>query len=147
VPEGSNEPCYYSKSLYFDELYVAKKVSEMKNPIDADRERVENWISRYCQAKGISLSDEQAAAVKGIACEKFSILTGGPAAARHATRVLVKLLEAMKVNVLLAAPTGRAAQRMTEVIGNEAKTIHRLLEWQIGKFKRNDENPLDVTSW
>jgi exodeoxyribonuclease V alpha subunit len=145
APEGANEPCYYSKSLYFDELYVAKKVSEMKNPIDADRERVENWISRYCQAKGISLSDEQAAAVKGIACEKFSILTGGPGCGKTtATRVLVKLLEAMKVNVLLAAPTGRAAQRMTEVIGNEAKTIHRLLEWQIGKFKRNDENPLDV---
>jgi exodeoxyribonuclease V alpha subunit len=145
VPEGSNEPCYYSKSLYFDELYVAKKVSEMKNPIDADRERVGNWVSRYCQAKGISLSDEQAAAVKGIACEKFSILTGGPGCGKTtATRVLVKLLEAMKVNVLLAAPTGRAAQRMTEVIGNEAKTIHRLLEWQIGKFKRNDENPLDV---
>jgi len=54
------------------------------------------------------------------------------------------LLEAMKVKVLLAAPTGRAAQRMTEVIGNEAKTIHRLLEWQVGQFKRNDENPLDV---
>jgi exodeoxyribonuclease V alpha subunit len=145
VPERSNEPCYYSKSLYFDELYVAKKVSEMKNPIDADRERVGNWVSRYCQAKGISLSDEQAAAVKGIACEKFSILTGGPGCGKTtATRVLVKLLEAMKVNVLLAAPTGRAAQRMTEVIGNEAKTIHRLLEWQIGKFKRNDENPLDV---
>jgi len=42
---------------------------------------------------------------------------------------------------------GRAAQRMTEVIGNEAKTIHRLLKWQVGKFKRNDENPLMLTSW
>ena len=48
------------------------------------------------------------------------------------------------MKVLLAAPTGRAAQRMTEVIGNESKTIHRLLEWQIGKFKRDEENPLDV---
>jgi exodeoxyribonuclease V alpha subunit len=45
---------------------------------------------------------------------------------------------------LLAAPTGRAAQRMIDVIGKESKTIHRLLEWQIGKFKRNEENPLDV---
>jgi exodeoxyribonuclease V alpha subunit len=145
VPEGVNEHCYYSKTLYFDELYVAKKMSGMKNAPDVDRDRIENWVSRFCQAKDISLSDEQAAAVKGITGEKFSILTGGPGCGKTtATQVLVKLLEAMKVKVLLAAPTGRAAQRMMEVIGNEAKTIHRLLEWQIGKFKRNEDNPLDV---
>lgn len=145
VPEGANEPCYYSKTLYFDELYVAKKISGMKRPAPVDRERVEQWVSRYCQAKGISLSDEQAAAVKGIVAERFSILTGGPGCGKTtSTQVLVKLLEAMKVKVLLAAPTGRAAQRMMEVIGNESKTIHRLLEWQIGKFKRDKETPLDV---
>jgi exodeoxyribonuclease V alpha subunit len=106
---------------------------------------VANWIRLYCRAKGIALSDEQAAAVKGIAAETFSILTGGPGCGKTtATRVLVKLLEAMKMKVLLAAPTGRAAQRMTEVIGSESKTIHRLLEWQIGKFKKNEDNPLDV---
>ena len=82
-PEGTTEPCYYSKTLYFDELYVAKKISGMKNPPDVDRQRVESWINRYCQAKGISLSDEQAAAVKGIVCERFSILTGGPGAGRR----------------------------------------------------------------
>ncbi len=145
LPEGVNELCYYSKTLYFDELYVAKKISGMKNAPDVDRDRIENWVNRFCQVKDISLSDEQAAAVVGIAGEKFSILTGGPGCGKTtATQVLVKLLEAMKVNVLLAAPTGRAAQRMMEVIGNEAKTIHRLLEWQIGKFKRNEDNPLDV---
>jgi exodeoxyribonuclease V alpha subunit len=52
--------------------------------------------------------------------------------------VLVKLLEAMKLKVLLAAPTGRAAQRMMDVIGRESKTIHRLLEWQIGKFNKKE---------
>jgi exodeoxyribonuclease V alpha subunit len=145
LPEGVNELCYYSKTLYFDELYVAKKISGMKNAPDVDRDRIENWVNRFCQVKDISLSDEQAAAVVGIAGEKFSILTGGPGCGKTtATQVLVKLLEAMKVNVLLAAPTGRAAQRMMEVIGNEAKTIHRLLEWQVGKFKRNEDNPLDV---
>ena len=50
----------------------------------------------------------------------------------------------MKLKVLLAAPTGRAAQRMMDVIGRESKTIHRLLEWQIGKFNKNEENPLDA---
>ena len=139
------EPCFYSKSLYFDELYVAKKISSMNNPPVIDEKRVERWIGLYCQSKAISLSDEQAAAVKGIVCRQFSILTGGPGCGKTTTTlVLVKLLEAMKLKVLLAAPTGRAAQRMIDVIGRESKTIHRLLEWQIGKFNRNEENPLDV---
>jgi exodeoxyribonuclease V alpha subunit len=143
--EGVTEPCYYSKSLYFDELYVAKKISTMGNPPQVDQERVARWINHYCQVKSIALSDEQAAAVKGIACEKFSIMTGGPGCGKTTTTlVLVKLLEAMQLKVSLAAPTGRAAQRMTDVIGSESKTIHRLLEWQIGKFNKNEETPLDV---
>ncbi len=142
---GPAEPCYYSKTLYFDELYVAKRAAGMRPPPKVDRHRIENWIRLYCRAKGISLSAEQAAAVQGIAGEQFSILTGGPGCGKTtATQVLVRLLEAMKVKVLLAAPTGRAAQRMTEVIGSESKTIHRLLEWQIGKFKKNEDHPLDV---
>lgn len=50
----------------------------------------------------------------------------------------------MKLEVMLAALTGGAAQRMTEVIGKEAKTIHRLLEWQSGKFKKDEDDPLDL---
>ncbi len=143
--DGLLEPCYYSKSLYFDELYVGKKISSMKNPPVIDIIRVERWIARYCRNKGISLSDEQAAAVRGIVCEQFSILTGGPGCGKTtSTLVIVKLLEAMKLKVLLAAPTGRAAQRMMDVIGRESKTIHRLLGWQIGKFNKNEDNPLDV---
>jgi exodeoxyribonuclease V alpha subunit len=142
---GSNELCYYSKSLYFDEVYVAKKTSNMANPFFVDKKRVKSWVNRYCNSKGISLSDEQVAAVKGIVCERFSILTGGPGCGKTTTTlVLVKLLEAMKLRVLLAAPTGRAAQRMMDVIGRESKTIHRLLEWQIGKFNKNEENPLEA---
>ncbi len=145
TPDGFFEPCYYSKSLYFDELYVAKKISNMNNPLPADKIRVERWIESYCRRKAIALSDEQKAAVIGIVCEQFSILTGGPGCGKTTTTlVLVKLLEAMKQKVLLAAPTGRAAQRMIDVIGRESKTIHRLLEWQIGKFNKNEENPLDV---
>ena len=145
TPDGFFEPCYYSKSLYFDELYVAKKISNMNNPLPADKIRVERWIERYCRSKAIALSDEQTAAVIGIVCEQFSILTGGPGCGKTTTTlVLVKLLEAMKQKVLLAAPTGRAAQRMIDVIGRESKTIHRLLEWQMGQFNKNEENPLDV---
>ena len=143
--DKASEPCYYSKSLYFDELYVAKKISCMNNPPVIDKKRVDRWIERYCRSKAISLSDEQAAAVRGMVCEQFSILTGGPGCGKTTTTlVLVKLLEAMNLKVLLAAPTGRAAQRMIDVIGKESKTIHRLLEWQIGKFNKNEENPLAV---
>ena len=144
-PERTSESCYYSKSLYFDELYVAKRISNIRNPPIVDKERVENWINRYCKTKNFSLSDEQTDAVKGIVCEMFSVLTGGPGCGKTTiTLIIVKLLEAMKQKFLLAAPTGRAAQRMIDVIGNESKTIHRLLGWQIGRFKKNEETPLDV---
>ena len=143
--EGGSEQCYYSKSLYFDELYVAKRVSKSNSSLKVDERRVENWIDRYCKVKNVSLSEEQATAVKGIVSENFSVLTGGPGVGKTTTTlVLVKLLEAMRQKVLLAAPTGRAAQRMIEVVGKESKTIHRLLEWQAGKFKKNEEHPLDV---
>lgn len=145
VPEGRSEPCYYSKSLYFDELYVAKRVLKSTNPPKVDQKRVDIWIDRYCKTKNISLSAEQAAAVKGIVCEKFSVLTGGPGVGKTTTTlVLVKLLEAMRLKVMLAAPTGRAAQRMIDVVGKESKTIHRLLKWQLGRFKKDEESPLDV---
>ncbi|RJP93497.1 MAG: recombinase RecD [Desulfobacteraceae bacterium] len=143
TPGGFVEPCYYSKSLFYDELFVARKIRELDAQVPVDKERVQRWIDRYCEANDIQLSDEQAAAVLGIAGEPFSILTGGPGCGKTTTtRVLVKLLEAMKKTVMLAAPTGRAAQRMMDVIGKESKTIHRLLEWQMGNFKKNEESPL-----
>ncbi|MDM8538264.1 AAA family ATPase [Desulfobacterales bacterium HSG17] len=141
--DGINEQCYYSKSLYFDELYVAKRISDIGIPPTIDKKRVERWISLYCKAKDISLSYEQADSVKNIVCKKFSILTGGPGCGKTTTTlVIVKLIEAMGLKVLLAAPTGRAAQRMMDVIGKESKTIHRLLGWQGGKFKKDEETPL-----
>jgi exodeoxyribonuclease V alpha subunit len=100
-------------------------------------------VSLYCDKYGIQLSDEQYAAVCGIPGKSFSILTGGPGCGKTTcTEVLVKLLKAMHLNVTLAAPTGRAAQRMSEVIGLEAKTIHRLLAWDPSKpgFKFDEEN-------
>jgi exodeoxyribonuclease V alpha subunit len=141
--DGLIEQCYYSKSLYFDELYVAKRIFDIGIPPKVDKERVTRWISLYCEANNISLSDEQAGSVKRIVCEKFSILTGGPGCGKTTTTlVIVKLIEAMGLRVLLAAPTGRAAQRMMDVIGKESKTIHRLLGWQGGKFKKNENTPL-----
>ena len=133
--DGATEPCYYSKSLFFDELYVSKRISGIGDPLEIDKARVENWISRYCAVKKISLSDEQADAVTGIVCEKFSILTGGPGCGKTTTTlVIVKLIEAMGLKVQLAAPTGRAAQRMMDVIGKESKNDPQavgMARWQI----------------
>lgn len=138
--------CYYSKSIYYDEQVTADRVTALaQTSRELDVPRAKDWMVRYCEKHDISLSDEQAAAVLGAAGLSFSLLTGGPGCGKTTTtRVLVNLLVAMRKTVLLAAPTGRAAQRMTEVIGREAKTLHRLLEWEPtrGGFKRNENEPL-----
>ncbi|NOX25149.1 MAG: AAA family ATPase [Deltaproteobacteria bacterium] len=141
--QGVPQSCYYSKSLYYDEDTVAEKLKSMTGPMAVDESRVADWVAKYCQLKEIILSDEQAEAVQGVVQHQFGILTGGPGCGKTTTTlVIVRLLEAMGKKVLLAAPTGRAAQRMTEIIGREAKTLHRLLEWQQGRFKKNQEEPL-----
>lgn len=135
--------CYYSKSLYFDEKLTAEKVYSFCRKVQIDHNRVARWLLEYGSKQQMLLNPEQDAAVKGIVSCGCSILTGGPGCGKTTTtKTLVKLLRAMGKNVLLAAPTGRAAQRMAEVIGLEAKTIHRLLEFQNGSFKKNLENPL-----
>ncbi|NDH08671.1 MAG: recombinase RecD, partial [Gammaproteobacteria bacterium] len=136
---------YYSKTLFYDEQTVAKRILALKGIVSVDVERVQSWINHYCDKKSISLSEEQRHAVSQIVQYRLSILTGGPGCGKTTTTlVLVKLLYAMQKKVILAAPTGRASQRMTEVIGSEAKTIHRLLEWKGGDFKMNEDNPLSA---
>ncbi len=145
IKEDIDYHCYYSKTLYYDESSVAKIILAMNNNVDSDPARIEVWIDKYCQSQSIHLSDEQKNAVQGVVQHQFSILTGGPGCGKTmSTLVIVRLLEAMHKKVLLAAPTGRASQRMSEVIGREAKTIHRLLEWKGGDFKRNEESPLQA---
>jgi len=143
--EGGEQICYYSKSLYYDEEYVAARIRDMARPCDFDKGAVEKWVSTYCRRQKISLSEEQAIAVRATAANQFSVLTGGPGCGKTTTTlVIVRLLEHLGKRVLLAAPTGRAAQRMAEVIGREAKTLHRLLEWQNGAFKKNEDQPLQA---
>lgn len=140
--------CYYSKTLYFDELTVAKRIIELSGEQKSiGPDRIVSWVESYCLQESIQLSDEQKFAVCEIPRHSVSVLTGGPGCGKTTcTKVLVRLLRAMKKRIVLAAPTGRAAQRMTEVIGIEAKTIHRILEWNPGKngFKRNEKDPLQA---
>jgi exodeoxyribonuclease V alpha subunit len=141
--DGSEQRCYYSKSLYYDEKYVAERLWTMVRPLPLDAQRTLDWLARYGEKSSLRLSNEQAAAVQSIAGCQCSILTGGPGCGKTTTtRLLVELFRAMGRSVMLAAPTGRAAQRMGEVIGVAAKTIHRLLEFQGTGFKRDEKNPL-----
>jgi exodeoxyribonuclease V alpha subunit len=140
--------CYYSKSLYYDELNTALIVKTfLSKSVSVDMERVKKWLILFNSKQEFPLSNEQFDAVCGAVQQAFSILTGGPGCGKTTTtKALVKLLLAMNKNVTLAAPTGRAAQRMSEVIGIDAQTIHRLLIWQPhnGQFKKNKEEPLDT---
>ncbi len=140
-----NKICYYSKTLYYDEQNSADLLQRLCRNISTDTKRVSSWIKSYNDKQEFSLSTEQIEAIKGLASKGCGILTGGPGCGKTTTtKTLVSLLLAMGKKVLLAAPTGRAAQRMEEVIGIESKTIHRLLEFQYGGFKRNRDNPLDT---
>lgn len=140
---GQPVACYYARSLYFDEAYVARRLLDPGPARTFDPTRISRWVALYCQRFQMQLSAEQAAAVKGVVQQQFAVLTGGPGCGKTtATRVIVRLLEAMGQKVMLAAPTGRAAQRMSEVVGKPAKTIHRLLGWKVSGFKRNESSPL-----
>lgn len=141
-----NELYYYANSLYWDEVHVSRRIKEiLKTTHNTDKERVQEWIKSYCERINMSLSEEQFETVVNVSSEPFSIITGGPGCGKTTTtKVIVKLFEAMKKTIQLAAPTGRASQRMTEVIGKEAITIHRLLVYnpKEGKFDKNEENKL-----
>lgn len=146
VQNDKSIKCFYSKSLFFDELYVAQKALKLaQKRFTNDEIRAQRWIDRYSTNQTAPLSEEQKHSVCQIISQGMSILTGGPGCGKTTTvKTLVALLLAMKKNVTLAAPTGRASQRMSEVIGIEAQTIHRLLVWNPSTFgfKKNEDNKI-----
>ncbi len=134
---------YYANSIYFAENLVAEKILSLKNKCPLNTKKVQNWIKEYTLKKGLKLSQDQLNATLGVISEQCAILTGGPGVGKTTTtQIIVKLFNALGKKVILAAPTGRAAQRMSEVIGQESKTLHRLLEWKATQFNRNENNPL-----
>lgn len=97
------------------------------------------------KAGGIVYDEVQQAAIQQALDSKVMVLTGGPGTGKTTTtQGIIAAFKARHMSILLAAPTGRAAKRMTEATGMEAKTIHRLLEYNpMDGYKRNDENPLE----
>jgi len=142
-----DQDTYYSKSSFEAECRIARKILSLKEvTIKDQRSLCQEWIDVYCKKEEIQLSEQQAKAIIGIIHQGFSVLTGGPGVGKTTTtKVLYYLIKAMKLKTVLAAPTGRAAQRMGEVIGAEAKTIHRLLNFnpQKGHFDHDEHNPID----
>lgn len=119
----------------------------LSRPVVVDKLRVQAWIDRFTQATGMGLSSGQRQAVEMAASERVLILTGGPGTGKtFTTRTIVALWKAMGKSIALASPTGRAAQRLSEMTGCEAKTIHRLLEFdpKTMKFKRDVDSPLEA---
>jgi exodeoxyribonuclease V alpha subunit len=138
----------YLPAFWQAERSITRRVKELlEKAVHVSGARVENWLARFAERRGIELSEEQQRAIQQAAKARVLVLTGGPGTGKTTTlRTMVQMFEAMGKRMALASPTGRAAQRLAEVTGREAKTIHRLLEFdpsQMG-FKRNEESPLDA---
>ena len=150
ISESDEELLYYKPTFYYSEQHLAKLLLEkLVSSLDVDRDRVKSWIDRYTASRKIQLSPQQYQAVETAASEKVMILTGGPGTGKtFSVRTIVTLWKAMGKKIVAAAPTGRAAKRLAEMTEIEAKTLHRLLEFDPSKmnFKRNLDNPLECSA-
>ena len=139
--------CVFLGGLYRAEQIIAERILRLANGklpwLYIDAEKALPWVERKT---GLSLAASQVAAIRLALISKVLVITGGPGVGKTTiVNAILRILDAKGVNLLLCAPTGRAAKRMTEATGFEAKTIHRLLEVdpKAGGFKRNSDNPLD----
>src|ERR1700684_539838 len=139
--------CTFLAGLYRAEQAIAERLTRIVSgrlPWPwIDEEKAIPWIEKR---SGLQLADSQRAAIRLALMAKALVITGGPGVGKTTiVNSILKILSAKGVRLLLCAPTGRAAKRMTEATGVEAKTIHRLLEVdpRSGGFKRNADNSLD----
>ncbi|MBV9849267.1 MAG: ATP-dependent RecD-like DNA helicase [Armatimonadetes bacterium] len=145
---GQTETAIYPPSLYTTERNLAERLLRLlSQPIEpASPAKFDAWLTALVEKRRQPLSDEQREAVKLALTSRFTILTGGPGTGKTTTtNTIVAAFEALKKNVLLASPTGRAAKRLAEVTQRDARTVHRLLEFDPEQrgFKHNAENPLE----
>jgi exodeoxyribonuclease V alpha subunit len=139
--------CIFLIGLYNSERIIAERLHHLASrglPWQAiDANKALPWVE---QKSGITLATSQQAAIRLALVSKVLVITGGPGVGKTTiVSSILRILTAKAVKLLLCAPTGRAAKRMNEATGVEAKTIHRLLEVnpKTGGFKRDRDNPLD----
>ncbi len=145
-----DRPVIYLTAYYYAEGNIVRRVGAiLRSPADrlahfreVDWARAFAW---YAGQRGYALTEGQRAAVRMALTSKVSILTGGPGVGKTATtQAIVAILQAKRGRPLLAAPTGRAAKRLTDLTGVPAQTLHRLLGVRFGgEAGRNADNPLD----
>lgn len=152
LQEGTNnhegQLICYSPPFYGAEQGIADRLTRLLSlDIAVDLPRVQRWIDRFTEKTGLLLSAQQREAVEMAASARVAVLTGGPGTGKtFTTRTIVALWKAMGKTIALASPTGRAAQRLSEMTGREARTVHRLLEFDPSnfQFKRNGQNPIEA---
>lgn len=153
--EENGQVLVYPAQYYYLELNTARMLRELDIDCPEDEERVERRISQIQKETGTVLDEMQEKAVKEAAGHGLLVLTGGPGTGKTTTiNAIIRFFESEGAELRLAAPTGRAAKRMTEATGYEAQTIHRMLELtgmpeddregQPVHFERNAENPLEA---
>ena len=139
--------CYLS-SLYEAETYTAERLLKMASA-EVEEVNIEGIIEKIEKDSGISYAPMQRRTIEIAAKNRVTVITGGPGTGKTTTvRAIIAMFEHLDIKVLLAAPTGRAAKRMSELTGKEAATIHRLLEAGYAGdgfdlvFKKDEDEPL-----
>lgn len=149
--ETNEESISYNKAVYLEKFHfcetsIAARFKTLIEPLQSihkvDSEKAIEWVQ---QQLPITLARNQITAIKCALEKKLMIITGGPGTGKTTIiNAILKIFSKLKVKIMLAAPTGRAAKQMSETTGYGAKTIHRLLEFSIkkGGFQKNEEKPL-----
>lgn len=154
VKEIEETEAVFLSTFYYTELNIARMLLELNISTHEDDYIMGVKMDTIEKMTGVSLDELQRQAVIETQNNGVSIITGGPGTGKTTTiNAIIRMFEADGMEVSLAAPTGRAAKRMTEATGHEAKTIHRMLEISGGadsgadldaKFGRNEQNPLET---
>lgn len=144
IPDEGN--AVYLPAFYYSELGAVGKIRQILAEESKFKSvNIDEVLENIQKENDIQYDDIQIEAVKTAVRSKFMVLTGGPGTGKTTTTLaVIKVFEMLYAKVLLAAPTGRAAKRMSEATGLEAKTIHRLLEFKPPEgYKKNEESPLE----
>lgn len=144
----------YAASYYYAELNCAHMLRQLDIPMRQEDQHIQRTLEAITGEIGIALDELQYRAVLGAIQNGLFILSGGPGTGKTTTiNTIIRFFEREGYDIFLAAPTGRAAKRMTEATGFEARTIHRMLELNGAvsdedrrriRFEKNEENPLET---
>jgi exodeoxyribonuclease V alpha subunit len=150
LKQGEEQLQIYASTFYYMEMNTAVMLRELNVKYDVAETAVESRIQKIEELSEITLDEMQRIAVKEAVRSGLLVITGGPGTGKTTTiNTIIKYFESEGLDICLAAPTGRAAKRMSETTGFEAKTIHRMLELSGGMedyagFERNEQNPLET---